>query len=505
MWSTTSNDNSASRSWLRQREHATRRGWDIVRRMTMWAQRQAHNVPAPVRRIARRALSAVGGDAAPVGPSEDWSVPLIPGRDGADVQALPRTSAATPAPSVAASVAARATTATLGCVVAIEVLDVGGMDEMAAFLGRRLPEFGIETTVVYHSATEAGYTGEAGRLVRALTEAGVALQQLDPGNAREFLARTRPDVISAHGAPSWLLDAAVATGVPWVETLHGMHHFLHRDSWAPELERSRGIAAQIAVSEMVRRQYLARVPTFPADRLVTIPNGVDEHRITTVDRTAARAALGLDGEVLLLSLARFGLQKNTYGLLTAFARVARPDTHLLIAGRADDALYYEQVRHYAESLPCADRIHLRGHCTNPTALFAAADAFVLDSFFEGWSLASMEALATGLPVVMPDVGGAREQLDGPGRGVLVANPAGDAERLDWDVISDLRFRRQPNEDELVAAMSTVLADIEGSAGRREQLAAESRAAFPAILCLQRHAEVLRAVATRQPLPHFVTV
>ncbi|GIH11009.1 hypothetical protein Rhe02_90760 [Rhizocola hellebori] len=457
-------------------------------------------MPAPLRRLARRAMSVVDSDGRSAGPSENWSQPLIAGRDGADLQALPRTIAPT---AVAESVAA--STATVRCVVAIEVLDVGGMDEMAAFLGRRLPEFGIQTTVVYHSGQQEGSTGEVGRLVRALTDAGVDLQRLKPETAQDFLATHRPDVISAHGAPGWLLDAAVAVGVPWVETLHGMHHFLHRDSWAPEQERSKGIAAQIAVSEMVRRQYLACVPTFPADRLVTIPNGVDEHRITTVDRAAARAALGLRDEVLLLSLARFGLQKNTYGLLSAFAKAARPDTHLLIAGRADDRLYYEQVRHYADSLPCADRIHLRGHCSNPTALLAAADVFVLDSFFEGWSLASMEALVTGLPVVMTDVGGAREQLDGPGRGVLVANPAGDAERLDWDIISDLRFRPQPNEDELVKALSTVLDGVPGFAARREQLAAESRAAFPATLCLQRHAEVLRAVARKEPLPHFISV
>ncbi len=482
-----------------------------MRRMTMWAQRHAHHVPAPLRRLARRALSAVDGEGRPVaGPSEDWSVPLIAGRSGADLEALPRLAPAAPlaekpAPPVAERPATHSATATatVRCVVAIEVLDVGGMDEMAAFLGRRLPEFGIQTTVVYHSGQEAGYTGEAGRLVRALTEAGVDLQRLDPDNAQEFLARHRPDVISAHGAPQWLLDAAVAVGVPWVETLHGMHHFLHRDSWAPEEVRAKGIAAQIAVSEMVRRQYLARVPSFPADRLVTIPNGVDEHRISTVDRAAARAALGLEEEVLLVSLARYGLQKNTYGLLTAFAKAARPQTHLLIAGRADDALYYEQVRHHADSLPCAERIHLRGHCANPTALLAAADVFVLGSFFEGWSLASMEALVMGVPVVMPDVGGAREQLDGVGRGVLVANPAGDAERLDWEIISDLRFRPQPNEEELVKALETVLDEVPAFAARRDELAAQARAAFPATLCLQRHAQVLRAVAMNQPLPHFL--
>jgi glycosyltransferase involved in cell wall biosynthesis len=468
--------------------------------LALWAQRRAHAVPAPVRRIARRALSIVGGSAAPVGPSEDWSVPLVAGRGSADVESLPRTPAPPPEVSVDSSMSTP-----IRCVVAIETLDVGGMDEMAAFLGRRLPEYGIETTVVYAYAREAGYAGEAGRLVRALESAGVPLRQLGPDTAADFLASYAPDVISAHGAPGWLLDAAVAAGVPWVETLHGMHHFLHRDSWLPERERSGRISAQIAVSDLVRRQYLARIPSFPAERLVTVPNGVDEQRITTVDPAAARSALGLADEFLFLSLARFGLQKNTYGLVTAFAEVAaeHPGAHLLIAGRADDALYYEQVRMLTAGLPCADRIHLRGHCANPTALLAAADAFVLDSFFEGWSLASMEALASGLPSVLSDVGGAREQLSTLEGGYLVANPAGDAELLDWDVISDLRFRPQGNHAALVRAMSTVVREAPAWAARRSSLAEAARAEFPSGLCLRRHAEILRAVALKEPVPHFV--
>ena len=47
---------------------------------------------------------------------------------------------------------------------------------------------------------------------------------------------------------------------------------------------------------------------------------------------------------------------------------------------------------------------------HPPHLLAAADGFVLDSFFEGWSLASMEALFAGVPMVLSEVGGAREQI-----------------------------------------------------------------------------------------------
>ena len=61
-----------------------------------------------------------------------------------------------------------------------------------------------------------------------------------------------------------------------------------------------------------------------------------------------------------------------------------------------------------------------------STLLAGADAFALEFFFEGWSLASVEALFAGLPVVLIKVGWAREQVgDDQRRGLVVSNPLGD--------------------------------------------------------------------------------
>ncbi|MFI7430431.1 glycosyltransferase family 4 protein [Micromonospora sp. NPDC049836] len=471
-------------------------------RLTLWAQRQAHVVPAPLRRLAGRTLRQLTdpGSATTL-PSEDWSVPLVPGRGGGDLVAL-RPATADPRPPGPPPTVEVNGHRPVRCAIAAGVLDVGGAEEVAAFLARRLPAHGFETVVVYSDKRLPGQEGEGGRLASALAAEGVATQQLTPADAGQWLRSWRPDVISAHNARDWLLDAAGEAGVPWVETLHDMHRFYHPASWEPESRRAQRIAAQVAVSDLVRQQYLTRVPSYPGDQVITVPNGVDGARVPLVDRTLARAALGLTDEFLFVSLARYCLQKNTFGLVTAFGDVAaeHPDAHLLVAGRAnDDPMYYEQTRQAAASLPGADRIHLRGHCANPSALLAAADAFVLDSFFEGWSLASMEALVAGIPVVLPDVGGAREQLAGGRRGHLVANPAGDAELVDWQVINDLRYRPQRNRPELVAAMSSMIRERAAWASARQRLRDEATALFSPDESLAGHARVLRAVALGEPV------
>lgn len=59
----------------------------------------------------------------------------------------------------------------------------------------------------------------------------------------------------------------------------------------------------------------------------------------------------------------------------------------------------------------------------------------------------------GLPVVLSDVGMAREQIgDDPRRGYLVANPLGDPLCVDWESMGAACYRPQVNRDEFATAM-----------------------------------------------------
>jgi glycosyltransferase involved in cell wall biosynthesis len=216
----------------------------------------------------------------------------------------------------------------------------------------------------------------------------------------------------------------------------------------------------------------------------------------------------LRDEFLFVSLARYVLQKNTFGLVTAFAEVARasPEAHLLLAGGIVDPLYFEQVRRLRDGLPCAGQIHLHGPCPDVSTILAAADAFVLDPFFEaGFPLASMEALCAGLPVVISDVAGSREQMGENGRrGFVVDNPLGDADAMDWRSMGRARFSGQVNRAALVEAMSAIVADRDRWQDAREGLRAEAVTRFSADICLQRHAEVLTCAAAGERLFSPVT-
>lgn len=403
--------------------------------------------------------------------------------------------------SPAATVVTRAESSTADseaprCVFVTSVLDVGGVGEVVAFLASRLREYGIRPAVLNPVPNPSADGIPSGRLAQRLLADGLEVVEVDEASGRVWLDRWQPEVINAHGAPGWLLDYAVDNAVPYVDTLHGMHSFFGID-WAAEAERAQGITRFIAVSETVRQQYLAGNPSFSPERVVAIPNAVDERRFAPANREQFRSALGLSEEYVFVCLARHCLQKNTYGLVAGFAELARthPNVHLVVAGRIDDDRYYRHVRRLHDSLPSKDRIHIRDHLAEPRKLLAASDGFVLDSFFEGWSLASMEALFAGVPVVISDVGGAKEQVDNdPNRGYVVQNPLGDPIEVSWDTIGPIRFAQQVNRDELVDAMARLVANRDSLLERRASLAAESAARFDTATCLRRQASVLREAA-----------
>jgi glycosyltransferase involved in cell wall biosynthesis len=476
-----------------------------LRSLELWARRHSWLLPLWARSTASRVLGRASElNSKKYADIENWSAPLIVRESAtatAEIRELPTASASPPTPldltsqQLPGGNQSGASGGRLRCLIVTPVLDGGGVDEFVSFLARHLPLRGLDTSVLC-AAPSPSERARIGFLASELRREGILVSELLSEEGRQWLGRNRPDVISAHDPPEWVLQAADALRIPVVETLHEVPTPIGTD-WDKEPARSRYITTIVAVSELVRRQYLRGNPGFNGAAIVTIPNAFNVSSRSPVDRAKARAWLGLEDEFLFISLARHALQKNAYGLVAAFADVARanPNAHLLISGRVNDRPYTEEVRRLRESVPERERIHLRENLPNPSALLAAADGFVLDSFFEGWPLASMEALSAGLPVIMSDVGGAREQLGLDGTcGYIVPNPLGDPESVSWEAAGRERFRPQANKNELVAAMTSVIRDRERWASVRPNLVAASKQRFSARTCAEQHANVLRRAA-----------
>jgi len=434
---------------------------------------------------------------------DDWSRPLVGTGDRAVLKTTPAVApgeAIPPSPTGVDATEIELPAEAPRCLLVTMSLDVArGMDEMVAFLALRLRSHGFRTAILLTPLTPEHDVED--RLAPMLSAAGIEVAVAREPAARQWVRRWAPDVISAHDAPDWVLNEARSMAVPYVKMVHGIHALFGCD-WSAEAERSRDMAAIVAVSEIVRRQYLRSVPAFPSERIVTIPNGVDHLRRVPRDRLTARAALGLKDEFLFVCLARHDANKNQFGLVSAFDEVAarHPEAHLLMAGHVGPPGYAMQVRRERDRLAARDRVHLRNHAADPAFLLAAADGFVLNSFFEGGPLVTMEALHAGVPVVASDVGSVRDQLGtDPSRGYLVRNPLGDPLEVNWTTIASACYARQINREELVEALCALVREREQRASKREELAADSAERFHPDHCLRAHANLLHSCVTGRPL------
>ncbi len=162
---------------------------------------------------------------------------------------------------------------------------------------------------------------------------------------------------------------------------------------------------------------LGSVDGFDRRRIEVIPNGVDLPRYgRTTDIVALRRKIGLDPtRRYITTVARFHPVKDHRTLLHAFAELAaaRPDVDLLLAG---DGILRGTLEQLAVDLGISNRVLFLGVRGDVADLLRASDLFALTSVSEAASITLLEAMASGLPVVVTAVGGnpeiVRDGVDG---------------------------------------------------------------------------------------------
>jgi len=182
-------------------------------------------------------------------------------------------------------------------------------------------------------------------------------------------------------------------------------------------------------------ELLPRRAGLDARRTLQISNGVDLDRFAKPApeaREALRRRLlgdAADGAVICCTVARLSAQKGLDVLVDAadvLRRRGGPAVRFLIVG---DGELREQLTAHIARLDIGDVVRLIG-ARPPDEVpdwLASADVFVLPSHYEGMSLAVMEAMATGLPVIVTRVSGTAELVPDAEHGRVV--DPGDAEGL----------------------------------------------------------------------------
>ena len=321
-------------------------------------------------------------------------------------------------------------------------LEIGGAQEVVCGLARGFAELGCRPIVC------SLFSG--GALEQELLEQGTPYESLDLKRRpirklpfymadmsrlwrrlRQFFLEHDINVVQTNNLGSqdfFVLAVARQLGIP-VTT------FNFQDERVFPAERVNDIRSRIQrrmyrISRRWAGEFVAVSPETKAsiirqtglteDKVATICNAVDVQRFSVVsDKQAVRRELGLPSSArLLITVATLKPQKGHTHLIEAAKVIVANDAnaHLLFVG---DGELRSDLEKQARSSGVSDHIHFLGSRRDVHELLVASDLFILPSLFEGLSMALLESMAAGVPVVATAVSGTTTVVDNDRVGTLV--------------------------------------------------------------------------------------
>ncbi len=294
-------------------------------------------------------------------------------------------------------------------------LTVGGAEGQLAQLVRQLDRR-FEPIVYALSAQPA-------HVRSTLVERGVEVREITgspPARAARLASAMRRDRMDV--AHSWLFianayaAAATAAGRAWPLITSARNCKVQgRFSRLANTFAFR-VSRRIVVNSSDVEKYIIATYHAPAERICVVQNGID------TERFHPHAPDDASDHEHVVTVGRLVRQKNHRLFLEAAAKLAarRPAVHFTIVG---DGAMRDELRRLAEELGIAERVQFAGERTDVEVILRQASVFWLTSLWEGMPNVVLEAMASGVPAVVTDVGGTRELVRDGIEGYIVPSGA----------------------------------------------------------------------------------
>ena len=303
----------------------------------------------------------------------------------------------------------------------------------------------------------------------------------------QHLRRDCPDLLHVQYTGPVFCAAPLVVSVHDVSYLEYPQYFTRFRSLQLRLTVRRTLerAARVLTPSEFSRSAILRHYRIDEEKVVVVPNAV-AHQFRPVEREVARAAIQRKFGIrrpFVLTVGDLQPRKNHLGLLRAFEDVLRSGPQLqhdlVFVGK--ETWYSRELHRAVNQSALRDRVHFTGFVEDADLVqfYGACDLFVFPSFYEGFGLPILEAMACGRAVAcsrltaMPEVADAAGILFDPG-----------------------------SKEEIARAMLDILLDPELRA-RLERLGMQRAAAFSWEKSAVRTLQVYHEVAGRRRRPEVI--
>ena len=261
------------------------------------------------------------------------------------------------------------------------------------------------------------------------------------------LAQDRPDLLHVQYTGPLFSAAPLVVTVHDVSFLENPEYFTKFRSLQLRLTVSRTVqrAARVLTPSEYSRRAILKHYRIPEENVIVVPNAV-AGQFRPIEREVARAAIqrkfGIE-RPFVLTVGDLQPRKNHVGLLHAFEDVLQAEPRLphdlVFVGK--ETWYSPELHRAVDRSPVRDRVHFAGFVEDADLVkfYGACELFVFPSFYEGFGLPILEAMACGRAVAcsrataMPEVANAAGILFDPGSKEEIA-------RVMLDILLDAELR-----------------------------------------------------------------
>lgn len=369
----------------------------------------------------------------------------------------------------------------------VETLDKGGLEEVVRLLAISFQKKRIPIKVLCLQGEGQIAEDLKKREIEVICFWG-KLERL-----RELCETKPPLLVNTHYVCKGI-EVFKENEIPVIEVIHNTYVYLHKNDIVRERQRCMFVDHYIAVSDEAKRIFLKKIPEVGENQLTVIENAYSTIKESLICREKTRKTLGISENALVfIVVGSICARKNQLGILRAwsiFTRLWEKESLLVFVGEVTEPTYMKKIRWLCADRNLEESVMFLGHRDDTGELLEASDICILDSYYEGASMAALEALCVGTPLIHSDCGNGKSLIAEEKNGLLVLNPLCEIELYGAIRLRDaMNAGINQNIEQLVQAMLT-MAERQGEwREKREDIRGFARATWSKEKMINKYIEV----------------
>lgn len=334
----------------------------------------------------------------------------------------------------------------INLLIGTKSLDKGGLEQVVYDIANKIDRrrFNVFVTVLE----------KAGMLSDRLIKEKIPVFYLEKNQQtlyKEILKKNKIDIINSHYAGCFLKEQP--RHIPVIEFIHGTYVSFNLQQKKEFTENDSFIKKYVAVSKNAAYFAEEAIGINP-EKILLVPNALNVDRFKKLPKPKIlRKSLNLEeDDYVFLVPAAYYSPKGHLLILAALKQIKNlyPKIKVVCSGNILDKSFYAKCLSIVKKEKLEKQISFLKFTNMVYDLYRLADALLLPSLVEGWSIAVMEGMYFELPLILSDVGGARDLIQNNDIGIIIPNPYEDVAKLDLEELVKLSYDEHPKNTEALA-------------------------------------------------------